>query len=114
MLKAGRSKVRVTVDNHAVDQLLDADEVQEDQDDKASRILNYQKHICPFDTGNMKAHLGIKKTSGGRGRQIGVFDKSPLPPVDYVLYVVNGHDTQSGTHVPAQPFIQRSLDAGRE
>lgn len=75
-------------------------------------MMRVQLSAVPVDTGNLHDHIGIRKTADG-GREVGVFDKIPLIPADYVLDVEFGHTARNGRQVPAQPFIRPSIDAAR-
>lgn len=83
-------------------------DVQNGMDDLAGAALDMQRVLVPVDTGNLSRHLGIRNTADGTGREIGA-----LGDIDYASHVEEGHQTEAGTWVPAQPFIRPSMDAVR-
>jgi hypothetical protein len=100
-------RVIVTVNQSAVAGILSGEDVQNRMDNAAEAALRMQKSLVPVDTGNLSRHLEIRKTPDGLGRQVGAFD------VEYAAAVEEGHQTRSGTWVPAQPFVRPSIDAVR-
>lgn len=104
MLKNSLTKVTTRVDGTAMAEIIHDPEVQGNVDEIAEAVLNMQQTLVPVDTGHLHSRLRIEKTSDG-GRQIGAFD------VDYAAAVEEGHETQAGTWVPAQPYIRPSVDA---
>jgi hypothetical protein len=106
MFKDSRVKVRVEIEGYsAMAEITNDPQVQANVDDIAESVLDMQQSLVPVDTGHLKSRLRIRKTSGGRGREVGAFD------VDYAAAVEEGHETKSGTWVPAQPYIRPSVDA---
>ncbi len=109
---ASRVDVTVKLDDTEIFGVVHSDDVQTGMDDLADAALGMQKRLCPVDTGNLVRHLDVRKRADG-GRDIGVFEKPPLISAYYAQYVEEGHETEAGTMVPAQPFIRPSLDAVR-
>ncbi len=103
-------KVTVTVDSSAIGSLSATPEAQHLLDRCAQKALEYQQATVPVDTGALKKCLGIVSTDNGLTRKIGAV----IDPVEYAIYVEEGHRTTSGTWVPAQPFIRPSIDAAKK
>lgn len=97
--------VSVKVNESEVYAVLQSDGVQTGMDELADAALEMQRVLCPVDTTKLVTSLEVRKN--GNGRDIGSFT------VDYAAAVENGHETEAGTWVPAQPFIRPSLDAVR-
>lgn len=105
MIKIDKISVDVSINNVNLERLIYAPEVQKVTSDVADHILDYQKILCPVDSGNMLRHMKKIKDVNGVSWLVGCFG------VDYILYVVNGHMTRNHkTRVHANPFIQRSVD----
>ncbi len=102
-----RVVVTVILDEGEIYGSVRSSEVQGGVDELADAALDMQRVLCPVDTGRMLRSLGIRKTPDGVGREIGSFG------LDYPRFVEEGHRTEAGTWVPAQPFIRPSLDAVR-
>ncbi len=100
--------VRFKLSKEAAAALLTSDGVQSEMDRRAKLILNRQRSLGPVDTGNLRDHLEIRKRKNGRSRAVGAFG------VDYGAAVEEGHETSSGTWVPAQPYIRPSIDAAKD
>lgn len=103
-------KVTVTVDSAAIGSLTSTPEAQATLDRCASFALAYQEATVPVDTGALKKCLGIVSTDNGLSRKIGAV----IDPVEYAIYVEEGHRTKSGTWVAAQPYIRPSIDAAKK
>lgn len=101
-----RKSHRVTkteVNRTALADLVHAPEVQAEVTRVADVVRMRQTYAVPVLTGNLQDHIEVRVSPRTGGRLIGVWD------VEYVLPVEYGHHTQSGTWVPAQPFIRPSL-----
>ncbi len=103
-------KVTVTVDSAAIGTLTATPEAQGLLDRCAERALEFQQATVPIDTGALKKCLGIAVTDNGNSRKIGAI----IDPVEYAIYVEEGHRTASGTWVRAQPYIRPSIDAAKK
>lgn len=101
------SRVRVKLDHNAVYGIVSSNDSQEKLERAADAALQMQRSLVPVDTGNLRNHLGKRRTPNGLGWQVGAFD------VDYAAAVEAGHETEKGTWVPAQPYIRPSIDAVR-
>lgn len=107
-----RVTVKLTPD--AAGAILASDGVQAEMDRRAELMASYQRATVPVDTGLLREHIQIRPNDDGKGRFVGVFDKVPLKPADYVLCVELGYEHWiSGEWIPAQPFIRPSIDAAK-
>lgn len=100
---------KVTVDfrmnESAVYGLVTSDEARDVTKRCANAAEAMQTTLCPVDTGNLVGNIKQRDIADGVGIEVGVFD------VDYARPVEEGHETEAGTWVPAQPFIRPSIDA---
>lgn len=97
---------RVTVDQAALDGLVNHPDVDEDMKRRARNVLARQRALVPVDTGFLSSTLQIKRTA--RGYAIGSFG------CDYAAYVELGwQHARSGKWIPGQPYIRPSMDAAR-
>lgn len=106
--------VRVKMNRAAFGELTVMPESQRMLDRCAENALDFQKSTCPVDTGALVNHLEIDAPTPST-RRIGVL--RPHPPLkdatQYVVPVEEGHHTESGSWVPAQPFIRPSINAAK-
>lgn len=101
------ARVQVKLNPDAFAELRASPQCQKALDEIAKAVLARQKTLVPVDTGHLSRSLKIRNTADSLGREVGSFD------VDYALPVETGHQTESGTFVPAQPFIRPSVDAAK-
>ncbi len=104
---SSRVDITVRVDESEIYGVVRSDDVQASMDELADAALDMQKQLVPVDTGKLRLHLRKQHTEDGTGRRVGAFD------VEYAAYVEEGHQTEAGTWVPAQPYIRPSMDAVR-
>lgn len=109
------SNVNVKISREALGELTLRPDSQQLLDRCAHYALAFQQATAPVDTGALKAHLEID-TPNPNVRRVGVLRaKPPLQDATkYALPVEEGHTTESGTWVPAQPFIRPSIDAAKK
>ena len=100
-------RISVNINATQVAALLVSPGVQLYMDSLAESALKMQKTLVPVDTGNLSEHLEVRKTESSVGRMVGAFD------VEYAAAVEMGHQTRSGSWVPAQPYVRPSVDAVR-
>lgn len=103
-----RVEITVRVNASEIYGVVRSADVQDGMDELARAALDMQRALVPVDTGKLSRHLGIRKTADGTGREIGA-----LGDIEYAAYVEEGHQTRSGSWVPAQPYIRPSMDAVR-
>ncbi len=101
--------VRVTVNQAALGTLKSTPEAKRLLRRCAERALDFQQATVPVDTSKLHNALGIRENADG-SLDIGTV----LYPVEYDIYVEEGHRTRSGTWVAAQPFIRPSIDAAKK
>ncbi len=105
----------VKLNDAAFGELTSMPEAQRLLDRCAERAKEFQLATVPVLTGALSRHIEIDSPTPD-SRRIGVL--RPKPPLmdatKYVIPVEEGHQTASGSWVPAQPFIRPSIDAAKK
>jgi hypothetical protein len=99
------ASVRVVLDGPALMALLSGPSgpVSRDLHQRANRVLNKARYLCPVDNGVLRASLAIEMSQvrGGTVARVGT-------NVPYAIHVHEGTKYMAG-----RPFLKEALDAAR-